>query len=87
MEDEQATFIEMEEIYKTAIDDANRIIKGEFRAPQPERAVQLAAQTRGLHEQVMGILNRAKEEMDIQSEAAKMESAEEAAPVKRKGEE
>ena len=52
--DEQVTFTEMEEIYEAAIDEANKIIKGEFgaddedRDPRPERAIQLAAQRRSL---------------------------------------
>ena len=50
MDDEQVTFIEMEEIYESAIDEINRIIKDKGRAPQSERAVQLAAQIRDLHE-------------------------------------
>ena len=54
----------MEEIYKSAINEVNRIIKDKGRAPRPERAVQLAAQARDLHEQVRGILNRAKEELE-----------------------
>ena len=63
MEDEQATFSEMEENYKAAINEAKKIIKGEFgaydedRYPQPERAVQLAAQRRSLQEQALEILN------------------------------
>ena len=52
----------MEEIYETAIDEAKKIIKDKFRAdveerdPQPERAVQLAAQ-RSLQEQALEILD------------------------------
>ena len=70
MEDEQATFSEMEENYKAAIDEAKKIIKGEFGADeedrdlQPERAVQLAAQRRSLQEQDLEILNYVKEELE-----------------------
>ena len=50
--DEQTTFIEMEEAYEVAINEARKIIKGKrqtddlVRALQPEQAVQLAAQRR-----------------------------------------
>ena len=80
MEDEQVTFIEMEEIYETAIDKAKKIIKGELepedegRAPQPERAVQLAAQRRSLHNQVMEILDCVKEDLE-KAEVTKSQEA------------
>ena len=86
VEDEQVTFIEMEEIYESAINEVNRIIKDKGRAPRSERVVQLATQARDLREQVRGILNRAREELEKAglhnwTETAKMESAADEAPT------
>ena len=67
VDDEQVTFIEMEDIYKSAIDEINRITKDKGRAPRSERAVQLAAQMRDLHEQVRRIINCAKGSWKTQS--------------------
>ena len=47
--DVQVTFIEMEEIYEAAIDEANKIIRDIGRALQPEETVQLAEQRRSLN--------------------------------------
>ena len=56
MENEQATFNEMEENYEAAIDKARRIIKGKVEAEdkrdsQPERAIQLTSQRKSLQDQ------------------------------------
>ena len=63
MEDEQATFNEMEEDYEAAIDEAKRIIKGKGEAEdkrdsQPERATQLTSQRKSLQDQVREILTQ-----------------------------
>ena len=69
MGDEQVTFIEMKETYEAAIDEAKKIIKGKLRAeegrvPQRERALQLAARMKGLHDQIREILNFVKEKLE-----------------------
>ena len=63
MDEEEVTYIEMEDIYESTIDKINRIIKVKNRAPRSEQAVQLTAQVKDLHEQVRRILNQAKEEL------------------------
>ena len=40
VEDEQATFNEMEENYEAAIDEAKKIIKGKFGADEEDRDLQ-----------------------------------------------
>ena len=69
MEDEQVTFIEMEETYKDAIDEAKRIIKGKLKAEegrdlQPERTIHLAARRRVLYKQVRETLNHVRKELE-----------------------
>ena len=68
--DDQATFIKMEEAYKSATDNAKKTIKGERRADdagrtlQPERAAQLAMQRTSPHNQVREILDCVEEDLE-----------------------
>ena len=69
VKDEQVTFIETEETYEAAIDEANRIIKGKIKAEkvrdsQLERTVHLVTRRRDLHEQIKEILDHIKEELE-----------------------
>ena len=66
MEAEQVTFIEMEETYEAAIDEAKRIIC-KFKPEESrnaERAIKLATQRRGLYEQVRETLDHVGEELE-----------------------
>ena len=67
--DEQVTFIEIKETYEAAINKANAIVWDILRAEEGrnselERAEQLAARRRGLHEQIMEIRDHVKKELE-----------------------
>ena len=66
VEAEQVTFIEMEETYKAAIDEAKRIIC-KFKPEESwnaERAIQLATRRRGLYEQIRETLDHVRKELE-----------------------
>ena len=65
VEDEQVTFIEMEETYEAAIDEAKGKLKAEEgRDLQLEQTIHLAARKRGLYEQIRETLDHVRKELE-----------------------